>query len=268
MIYGILYLWYVLVLGSLIFLIYDLVTNTPATWVMKLAWVLVIFYTGPFGLFIYFLSCRQPLPGTHDAFIKPHWKQTVGSILHCLSGDVTGIVIGAIIISFFVVSNGIDLIVEYVAGFACGLLIFQSIFMLPMLGGNYFNAVRKTFFAEFVSMNTLMVGMFPTMLVLKYFLPLGREPSSIVFWGVMSAASIIGSLTAYPINSWMVRRGIKHGMISAGATHDMGSMEGMDHVKSVSLSKQFVIGVKYIFVDGFSDLYYFIVCTSEVLKAF
>lgn len=243
MIYGVLYLWYILVLGSVIFLVYDLITNTPATWVMKLAWILVVFYTGPFGLFIYFLSCRQPLPGTHDEFIKPHWKQTVGSILHCLSGDVTGIVIGAIIISFFVVPNGIDLIVEYVAGFACGLLIFQSIFMLPMLGGNYFNAVRKTFFAEFVSMNTLMVGMFPTMLVLKYFLPEGREPSSIVFWGIMSAASIVGALTAYPINSWMVRRGIKHGMISANSSHNMASMAGMNHSKPVALSIQFIIGM-------------------------
>ena len=240
MIYGILYLWYILALGSLIFLIYDFVTNTPATGVMKLAWVLVVLYTGPVGLFIYLLSCRQPLPGTHDEFIKPHWKQTVGSILHCLSGDVTGIIIGAIIVSFFVIANGIDLIVEYIAGFTCGLLIFQSVFMLPMLGGNYLNAVRKTFFAEFVSMNMLMVGMFPTMLVLKYFLPPGREPSSIVFWGVMSAASIVGALTAYPINSWMVRRGIKHGMISAGATH---AMPAMDHTKPLSFTTQFTIGI-------------------------
>ena len=243
MIHGILYLWFVLALGSLIFLVVDLWIKTPAVWVMKLAWFLVILYTGPFGLFIYLLSCRQPLPGTHDEFIKAHWKQTVGSVLHCLSGDVAGIIIAAIIVSFFTIANGFDLIIEYVAGFACGLLIFQSLFMLPMLGGRYFYAIKKTFFAELVSMNTLMVGMFPTMLVLKFFLPEGREPSSIVFWGIMSAASIIGAFTAYPINSWMVRRGIKHGMISVGAQQNMQSMEGMSHPPAFSLVKQFVIGM-------------------------
>jgi hypothetical protein len=70
MIEGALLLWYLLTAGSLIFLIWDLQTNTPATWVMKLAWVLVVLYTGPIGLFIYLLSCRQPLPGTHDRFIS------------------------------------------------------------------------------------------------------------------------------------------------------------------------------------------------------
>jgi len=66
MIDGMLLLWYVLTAGSLIFLIWDLLTNTPTTWVMKLAWILVVLYTGPVGLFIFLVSCRQPLPGTHD----------------------------------------------------------------------------------------------------------------------------------------------------------------------------------------------------------
>jgi hypothetical protein len=41
---------------------------------MKVAWVLIALYLGPIGLFVYLLSCRQPMPGSHDAFIKAHWK--------------------------------------------------------------------------------------------------------------------------------------------------------------------------------------------------
>ena len=58
--HGILLVWYVLVAGSLIFAIYDSITNTPVSWVQKLAWILVIFYTGPVGLFLYLLACRSP----------------------------------------------------------------------------------------------------------------------------------------------------------------------------------------------------------------
>ncbi len=229
MLYGILYLWFVLVLLSLIFIAYDMQKNTPVVGVMKLAWLLVTIYTGPFALFIYLISCRQPLPNTHNEIIKAHWKQTVGSILHCLSGDATGIIIGAIIAYALSVSNGIDLIIEYIAGFSCGLLLFQAVFMLPMLGGNYLIAVKKTFFAEFVSMNMLMIGMFPVMIILMYFFPEGRQPTSIVFWGIMSVASIVGSLTAYPINSWMVRAGIKHGMVTKGGHDNKHSDEQIDH---------------------------------------
>ena len=37
----------------------------------------------------------------------------------------------------------IDLIVEYIAGFAFGLLIFQSLFMKDMMGGSYLAALKR-----------------------------------------------------------------------------------------------------------------------------
>lgn len=110
---GALTIWHLLTAGALAFLIWDLLTNTPASGIMKPAWVLVVFYTGPIGLFIYLLSCRQPLPGMHDTFIAPHWKQATGSLLHCVAGDATGIIISASIVYHFRLPNGIDLIIEY-----------------------------------------------------------------------------------------------------------------------------------------------------------
>jgi hypothetical protein len=107
----------------------------------------------------------------------------------------------------------LDLIIEYVFGFAFGLLIFQSLFMKHMMGGSYVQAVRHSLLPEWVSMNMMMTGMFPTMVVLM----MGRdmramEPTQLVFWGAMSLAVGVGLLTAYPINVWLVRAGLKHGM--------------------------------------------------------
>ncbi len=232
---GALAVWYLLTGASLVFLVWDLLTNTPTGRVMKLAWVLVVIYTGPVGLFLYLLSCRQPLPGTHDAFIAPHWKQATGSLLHCVAGDATGIIISAAVVYHFSLPNGIDLIIEYVSAFVVGLFVFQALFMLAMYNGNYWLAVRKTFFAETVSMNMVMVGMIPTMVILMHAIPGADSPFHATFWAVMSLATMAGMATAYPINSWMVRRGLKHGMMSAmpkpkpGATEPMEAGMDMSH---------------------------------------
>jgi hypothetical protein len=229
MVGGALVLWYILTGLSLIFLIYDLETNTPAQWVMKLAWVLIVLYTGPLGLFIYTLSCRQPLDGTHDMFIAPHWKQSVGSLMHCVAGDATGIIVGAIITFHIGLPNGIDLIFEYIMAFIVGLLIFQALFMKSMAGGDYIEAVKKTFFAETVSMNFVMVGMIPVMAILRMKVPGGDDPKGLMFWGISSLATIAGAVAAYPVNSWLVGSGLKHGMMSAvsGRTN-MERMPGME----------------------------------------
>ena len=236
---GALITWFLLTAGSLVFLIWDLFTNTPAGKIMKLAWILVVFYTGPIGLFIYLLSCRQPLPGTHDDFIAPLWKQATGSLLHCVAGDATGIILSAAIVYHFGLPNGIDLTIEYLSAFVVGLFVFQALFMLSMYG-NYWLAVSKTIFAETVSMNMVMVGMIPTMMILMRSLPGSDDPTQALFWGVMSLSTMAGMITAYPINFWMVKRGLKHGMMTAipkpkdGKTVEMSAKMNMTSMPSDS----------------------------------
>src|SRR5262245_12765861 len=208
MVEGALALWYLLTAASIVFMVYDLATNTPAMDGMKAARVLITAYLGPIGLLVYWLSCRQPMPGTHDASIAPDCQQSVGSLPHCLAGDAIGIILAAMLTYGFGFPNGIDLILEYTSAFLFGWMIFQALFMRSMLGGDYVLALRKTFFAEFVSMNMVMVGMIPAMVILMHALPESRNPLHPLFWAVMSLATLAGGFTAYPINSWLVERGI------------------------------------------------------------
>ena len=234
MLTGIFALWFFLTFASLVFIIYDLLLVTPAPWVMKIAWVLVVLYTGPLGLFIYLLSCREYIAGTHDKMVSALWKQAIGSEVHCLAGDATGIILAAIIISFFTVSGKWEMIIEYLAGFIVGLFIFQALFMKKMMGGNYLKALKKTFIPEWLSMNMIMAGMIPIMMISRYLDPNAADPASLSFWGSMSLASIIGGIFAYPINQWLVRHGLKHGMITGHqeTSHDMST-----HSSKVSRSK-------------------------------
>lgn len=213
MIDGFLLCWYLLTLLSLLFLVWDQIRNTPSLPIMGVAWFLILLYTGPIGLFLYLLSCRQPLPNTHDAFIQAHWKQAVGSVIHCVAGDATAIILAAALLHYFPLPNGLESLVEYVAAYLFGLFIFQALFMRGMFA-SYWEAVRKTLFVETVSMNLVMAGMIPVVLIIKHLYPEASDPLRPYFWGMMSLATLAGFILAYPINSWLVKIGAKHGMMS------------------------------------------------------
>ncbi|MBO3272131.1 DUF4396 domain-containing protein [Hymenobacter defluvii] len=59
--------------------------------------------------------------------MAPLWKQAVGSTIHCAAGDATGIIVAAAITGYFGLRMGVDIWLEYAAGFAFGLFIFQAL---------------------------------------------------------------------------------------------------------------------------------------------
>ena len=59
--------------------------------------------------------------------MAPLWRQGVDSTIHCVAGDATGIILAAVVTATLGLPMWVDLIVEYLAGFAFGLLIFRSL---------------------------------------------------------------------------------------------------------------------------------------------
>ena len=239
---GAMLVWFVLTGMSLVFVIGDSVINGVTSWVQRAAWILVTVYAGPVGAFFYLLACRRPFPGGHDRFTAATWKQGLNSEMHCLAGDATGIIVAASIVPALAVSNGWDITIEYLAGFAFGLFIFQALMMVGMYDGNYFKAVRKTVFAETVSMNFVMAGMIPTMVLLGAAWEGSEDPLHPAFWFRMSLASIVGGMLAFPINYWLVKNRLKHGCMTLpgadgpapGLGHSSAeamNMEGMEDMK-------------------------------------
>src|SRR5712691_1110648 len=207
--------WFVLAGLSTAYVAIDQFRNNPEPSVMRWGFILVTLYMGPLGLLLYVLADKEPRPGEHERFISALWKQGVGSTIHCVAGDATGIILAAAITAILGLPMWIDLIVEYVAGFAFGLFIFQSLFMKSMMGGTYWQNVRKSFLPEFISMNFMMASMAPVM----SFLMMGRDmramvPTELLFWGVMSLGVIAGFTVAYPSNVWLVARRLKHGLMT------------------------------------------------------
>ena len=207
--------WFVLAAFSTAYVAVDQFRNNPEPTVMRWGFILVTLYMGPLGLLLYVLADKEPSAGEHETFTAPLWKQGVGSTIHCVAGDATGIILAAVITASLGLPMWLDLIVEYIAGFSFGLFIFQSLFMKSMMGGTYWENVRKSFLPEFISMNFMMAGMAPVM----SFLMMGRDmramdPTELMFWGVMSLGVIAGFIFAYPANVWLVARNLKHGLMT------------------------------------------------------
>ena len=170
--------WLPLALASAVYVAWDQFRGNPEPTVMKWGFVLTTLYMGPIGLLLYVLADKEPRPGTHEEFTAPLPKQGIGSTIHCVAGDATGIILAAVVTITLGLPMWIDLIVEYVAGFTFGLLIFQSLFMMRSIGGTYWENVRRTFVPELISMNAMMAGMAPVM----SFLMMGRDMRAMQPW--------------------------------------------------------------------------------------
>ncbi len=209
---GALYVWFILTAISVVYVAWDAYHNNPELKVMRVGWILVTAYTGVIGAALYILSCKPPKVSEHEKFIAPLWKQSLGSTIHCMAGDATGIIVAAVITVALGLPMYLDVISEYFFGFAFGLLIFQALFMQKMLGGSYLQAVKKSFLPEWLSMNAVMAGMIPVMVILMSKDMRAMEATDIRFWGVMSLATLVGLIIAYPVNWWLVANKLKHGM--------------------------------------------------------
>ncbi|NYI40343.1 hypothetical protein [Demequina lutea] len=95
---GIMLLWFAEVLTSFAFVAID-IARTPESPVLKWGFVIVTLFTGPIGLVLYILSCREPLPGVHEEYVRARWRQLVGSTMHCVAGDGISIRVAAAVLS-------------------------------------------------------------------------------------------------------------------------------------------------------------------------
>jgi hypothetical protein len=214
MLNGVMLLWFVLTVAALLFVAID-IRSTPESPVLKWGFVLLTAYTGVFGAFLYVLGCREPLPGLHERYTAARWRQTLGSTMHCVAGDGVGILAGAVLSAIFVLPRLAETTLEYILGFAFGWTIFQALFMRnSMPGGSYRRALASTFVPELLSMNFLMAGMMPTVMVLRKYVEAAENPTSPAFWFVMSMGLLVGFVVAYPMNWWLVANHLKHGMMT------------------------------------------------------
>ena len=107
-------------------------------------------------------------------------------------------------------------IIDYVFAYAFG-IIFQYFTIAPMRDFSFGQGIVAAVKADTLSLTAWQVGMYGFMAV-AYFIIFGSliglklETDTVEFWFMMQIAMVFGFLTAYPVNWWLIRAGLKEKM--------------------------------------------------------
>ena len=107
-------------------------------------------------------------------------------------------------------------IVDYIFAYAFG-IVFQYFTIAPMRGLSFRDGIVAAVKADTFSLTAWQIGMYGLMAI-GYFLVFRRilgaklETSMPEFWFMMRIAMLCGFCTSYPVNWWLLRRGIKEPM--------------------------------------------------------
>lgn len=219
-----------LCLGGLSFLIvlgHIVAGNRQHMWIMNVVWPITMLYSGPLGLWFYFKAGRlsthkameaaqQNSADNHGAK-KPFWQAVSIATMHCGSGCTLGDIVAEwIMFAAPLTLFGMKLFgawaLDYLFAFTFG-IAFQYFTIKPMKGLSVRDGIVAALKADSLSLTAWQVGMYGWMAIVV-FLIFGYEieKTNPVFWFMMQIAMLAGFLTSYPVNRWLVNKGIKERM--------------------------------------------------------
>ncbi len=206
--------WLVLTLGALAFLLWDLARGTRAPWGLRLMWGLVVVLFGPLGLLAYVLTYRQPQRSAAPQAAMTKRRCALGSAVCSVAAYTAALILAHVLFKALpsLGSRPLGFATLYGLLFIFGLLLVRAPLVVSVLGGGYWDAVRRTLPAEVFSVNTTLVGMGPALILQMTLLgsfPIHdpANPGNLIFWGVLALTALVGILVSYPAQAWMARRG-------------------------------------------------------------
>jgi hypothetical protein len=218
---------------------YDITVNRrhQPMGVMNAVFPITALYFGPFALAFYWrwgrtvartmsMSGGARAPGArHDTAgartprrrgARPWWARMAIEVSHCGSGCVLGDVISEFaIFGLALTIAGVGLWAEYVGDYVLALafgIVFQYFAIAPMRGLGVKDGLKAAAKADFISLTAFELGLFGWMAVMAFVLfpaPHHLLPNTAAYWLLMQIGMMIGFVTSWPANVWLVNRGIK-----------------------------------------------------------
>ena len=219
-------------------------------WIMNIVWPVTALYAGILALAGYHAYGRAPARGmahgaaggpahgsmpadraetTHREEGPPFRVAVAKGATHCGAGCTIGDILAEWLV-FFAPSVALWFgwqsiftdrifavwVLAFILAFAFG-IAFQYFAIKPMRGLSVGNGIIEAAKADALSLAAWQVGMYGFMAV-AHFVIFARifgvplEVASPEFWFMMQIAMICGFVTAYPVNWWLIRAGIKERM--------------------------------------------------------
>jgi hypothetical protein len=190
--------------------------------VMEVVWPVTALYFGPPAWLAYRRWGRaNSARRRRERAARPRYGETVSvavAVSHCGAGCTLGDIIGAwVVFAIGWKPLGLALPGEYVAdySFAYALgIAFQYFSIAPMRGLGVRDGILAAVRADTLSLSAFEVGLFGWMAIIQLvlFTRPHLAPDHAAYWFFMQVGMTLGFVTAYPVNSWLVRRGIKESM--------------------------------------------------------
>lgn len=153
---------------------------------------------------------HQHAAGTHRSASAsekiPVFGLAISATLHCLVGcgigEVTGIIIGTYLGWDMFSTMALAIVLGFIFGFLLGII--------PLLrrGFGVKAAFKIVFAAEFLSIVVMEAFEAGTQLVIPGVMEAGLGDS--LFWFGMLAALTAGFIAAFPVNYYMIKKGVRH----------------------------------------------------------
>ena len=203
----------------------DIVKSPQKMFIMNIVWPLTGLYFPILGIIGYYSlgktnndshSHHSHSHHSHSHHSKPFWQSVTISTTHCSAGCSLGNLIGAPIIflfgiTFFNNELATTLITEFILAYIFGLL-FQY-FHMEIKHDHPFADLMDAIKADTLSLIAFEIGMFGFMIIMHFAINNALlQPNKLEYWFLMQIAMLIGFITSYPINWYLVKKGIKHAM--------------------------------------------------------
>jgi hypothetical protein len=193
--------------------------------VMEVVWPVTGLYFGPLAVIVYRRYGRPASDhwlaerGRTEPPAKPGWATTATGISHCGAGCTLGDIIAEFtIFGLGLTLAGQALFAEYVGDYVLAVVLglaFQYFAIAPMRGLSVRKGVIAAAKADILSLSAFEIGLFGWMALMAFVLfpaPHRISPDTPVYWFLMQIGMIIGFFTAWPVNTWLIRKGIKEPM--------------------------------------------------------
>lgn len=186
-------------------------------WIMEAVWPITALWAGPVGLWAYFRFGRMSRGDGKAGGEKPFAVVVATAATHCGAGCTLGD-LAAEWIHFaapFTIAGvamfgawALDFVLAFVLGIA-----FQYFTIVPMRQLGFGEGIVQALKADALSLTAWQVGMYGWMAIVRFAI-FGTEllKTAPAFWFMMQIAMAAGFLTAYPVNWWLVKKGIKEKM--------------------------------------------------------
>lgn len=194
--------WLLLVMVMVALLVRDLRTNNRhIDSLMKAVWLLTVLYSGPVGLWLYYVSGRRQI--RNDSI----WRKGVRSVAHCYSGCGAGEITGVFVAGLLLLNSNTNIaIITFVFAYIFG----YGMTLGPLLqaGVALKQALIDTFYADTLTIAVMEI----TAISIDLWLATNASMHEPLFWNSLIVSLTAGLVAAYPVNVLLVHYGVKHGM--------------------------------------------------------